>query len=82
MKASLSAAALPAALNSIRRDHAAWHPQRQGAKAMLANGVFPLSGMNLGWFRGFILRDATLRAAPQDEVSDPHGEARGPELSR
>ena len=27
----LSAAALSAALNFARRDHAAWHPQRQGA---------------------------------------------------
>src|SRR4029450_10503976 len=26
---------------------------------------------------GFILRDATLRVAPQDEVRDPHGEERG-----
>ena len=27
--------------------------------------------------RGFILRDATLGVAPQDEVQDPHGEERG-----
>jgi hypothetical protein len=33
--------------------------------------------MPFGWFRGFILRDATLRVAPQDEVLDPHGEERG-----
>ena len=25
---------------------------------------------------GLILRDASLRHAPQDEVSDPHGEER------
>ena len=27
-------------------------------------------------FWGFILRDASLRDAPQDEVSNPHGEER------
>jgi hypothetical protein len=27
-------------------------------------------------FNGFILRDARLWRAPQDEVSDPHGEER------
>jgi hypothetical protein len=26
------------------------------------------------WADGFVLRDASLRAAPQDEDSDPHGE--------
>ena len=32
------------------------------------------SGYRNFHFNGFILRDASLRDAPQDEVSDPHGE--------
>jgi hypothetical protein len=35
---------LPAALK-FSGDHAAWHPQRQGARRVRLTGVFPLSGM-------------------------------------
>jgi hypothetical protein len=44
------------------------------AREMHLGGATSWSNFHL---HGFILRDASLRDAPQDEVSDPHGEERG-----